>query len=198
MTWILESPLLICVLGAMGATGLAIAWASSGKREVAIMAGLWVGLTLALLLVERLVVTDNEQIQILVQQIATDVRSNNPQSLKKYIHSSATALFNQANSELPNYQFTMLRITRIHTIDVTGKNVPRSATVDFNVVAAGTFTVAGQPAMTFTRDEPIARYIKLFLKQEADGKWRVEDYTHANPTAFMFSAPPADAMGSGK
>lgn len=196
MSWIFESPILISVLGAIGAMVLAIAWASSGKRETAIIAGVWVGLVFVMLLVERLVVTDREQIQILVQDITNDAKSNDPKRLTQHIHSAAQTLLTRANTELPNYNFTMLRITKIHSVEVTGNKVPKTAVVDFNVVAAGSFSVAGEQRFEFTRDEPLYRNIKLFLRQEADGKWRVEDYQHANPTAFMFSGPAPDAEGS--
>lgn len=186
MNWIFESPVLLGVITAVGSLVLAVVWASNGSKGVAMGLVAWVVLMLGLIGLERYIKTDREKIQLLVQEIVADVKRNDPSLLTKYIHSDATSLYARATGELPKYNFSMLRVTKVHEIVVSEKASPKEGTVDFNILAAGSFSTPGFPAVEFPADQPLPRYIKLFLKQEKDGSWKVEDYDHDNPTAFMF------------
>ena len=191
MNWLYESPVTIVLLGIAVMLALGVAWASSGRRELVWAILAWVGVVAAMLGIEHFVVTDREQIPITLKQIIQDVKSNDRQKLTRHIYSGAPTLKQKADTELPNYQFTMLRITHIHSVNVDEKAAPKSAIIEFNISAAGKFSASGLGELTIADDQQVLRYIKLNLRQEADGTWKVEDYSHADPTAFMYERNPS-------
>lgn len=185
MNWLLDRPLFIVLWGVVICIPIAIGWVASGRKEV--LYGLIAALVLVagLLITERLVTSDREALEITLQQIARDVESNDPQAVLGHVYSGAPALKAKAQQELPNYQFTQCRITRVHEIVVNSQDQPKSAVIQFNVAAAGSFKAEGME-LTASKEQPIMRYVELKMRQEADGRWTVEDYSHAEPQAFMF------------
>jgi hypothetical protein len=179
MTSILEPSLnfwlLLIFLGVVAAL-LAAMWVATGRREPLWGAVAAIGLLPVLWLIERLVVTDREAVEATLHEIAADVKSNNRAAVLAHIHSGAPSLRRQAEQEIPNYTFTECKVNKIHRIDVAAADQPPSAEAEFNVFVSGTFKVAGQTA---SGDFP--RYVALKLRKDADGKWRVENYTHADP-----------------
>ena len=85
---------------------------------------------------------------------------------------------------MPNYEFTECRVTKIFTIDVDRLAEPRSAIVEFNVVASGAFKYQGEQ---FSGTYP--RWVKLHLVREKDGRWTIQEYEHAEPTRGMLNQP---------
>jgi hypothetical protein len=179
MTSFLESSLsfwlLLIFLGFVAAL-LGAMWASTGRREPLWGAVAAVGLLPVLWIVERLVVTDREAVEATLHEIAADVKSNNRAAVLAHIYSGAPALRQQAALEMPNYSFTECKVNKVHRVKVSASDRPPSAEAEFNVYVSGTFTYAGQTA---SGDFP--RYVALKLRKDTDGKWRVENYTHADP-----------------
>jgi len=184
MNWLFEQPLVIVALGVATILALGAAWSSSGRKELLYAAGAVFALLIAGLIVERVVVTDNEAIRTTLQQIARDVKSNNRAAVARHIHSAAPSLKQKAESELPNYQFAECRVTKIHLIDVDASAEPRSAMVEFNVIASGTFK---QPGFEVT--DTVPRWVKLHLLREPDGRWTVAEYEHDNPQRMILNRP---------
>jgi hypothetical protein len=172
--WVLLVALFVvaAILGAM--------WAATGRREPLWGAAVLIALMPVLWIVERLVVTDREAVETTLHVIAADVKSNNRAAVMSHIYSQAPLLRQQAQGEIANYQFTECKINKIHSIEVNSESKPRSAAAEFNVYVSGTFQVGNEP---FTGD--FFRRIHLDLVQEADGQWRVANYSHENP----FPAP---------
>ena len=167
--------LLLIFLGVVGAL-LAAMWATTGRREPLWGAVAAAGLLPVVWLAERLVVTDREAVEATLYEIAADVKSNNRAAVLAHIYSGAPALRRQAAQEMPNYSFTECKVNKIHRIEVSTSDRPPSAEAEFNVYVSGTFTYAGQTA---SGDFP--RYVALKLRRDTDGKWRVENYAHADP-----------------
>jgi hypothetical protein len=185
MNWLFEQPLVIVVLGVLLILGLGAAWSASGRKELLIAIGVALALLVAGLVTERMVVTDQEAIRATLLQIARDVQSNNRQAVARHISSGAPQLKQKADAELPNYDFTECRVTKVFLIDVDRSAEPRSAIVEFNVVASGTFKYQGD----HYSDSGIPRWVKLQLVREKDGRWTLQDYEHAEPTRGMFNQP---------
>lgn len=179
---------LIVVVSVILALGCVAAWSRTGRREwLFVLAGIVV-LMVAGLIVDRLIVTDREAIEATLAQIARDVQSNNLRAVSRHIYfGAASELKQRVESEMPNYHFEECRITRIHKVEIDAGTDPRSAVVEFNVVASGTFKQAG---MELT--DTVRRWIRLQMVREKDGRWAVQDYKHASPERMMFDEPIAD------
>ena len=185
MSWLFEKPVFIVVLGIVIAVLVGAAWSASGRKELLYALGVIVGLVVVGLIVERAVVTDSEAIRATLVEIAHDVQSNNVQRVTRHIAASKGQLVQKAQAEMPNYRFTECRVTKIHKIDVSAANEPRTAVVEFNIVATGTFR-QGSIEVADTR---VPRWIRLEMVLEPDGAWRVQDYHHEAPQQMMFEKP---------
>ena len=182
MNWIFEQPITIVLLSVGVLTGLAISWIMSGHKALlyALIGGALVAVLL--LIVERVVVTDREAIEATLVQMARDVASNDPKKITQHISPSAPSVLAEANTEMPKYKFESLRITKIHKIDVQEETEPRTALVEFNIVAKGTFG-AGADVLA---DATIPRWVELDLIKDPDGAWRVKGYRHDAPQRMIF------------
>jgi hypothetical protein len=181
MTWLMQSPLAIVLIGALLCVVMAVAWVSTGRREPLYGLAALLGLTALLLVAERFVITDREAIEATLHVIAADVKSNNRPAVLGHIYSGAPELAQRARAEIGNYEFTECKVTRIDKIEVNTADQPRSAVAEFNVYVSGTFRVQGAAA-----SGNYWRFVHLKLRKEADGRWRVEDYSHSEPTSFLF------------
>jgi hypothetical protein len=181
MNWLWEQPLVIVLVGVGTLAVLGSAWALTGRREL-----LWALAAAAVLLgtglvVERLVVTDREAIQQTLLKIARDVQSNNLRAVTQHIAQRAPQLRQKVTAEMPRYHFEECRITRVHLIEVDAQARPRTARVEFNVVASGSFREDGFEL----HDAQVPRWVCLYLVREEDGRWTVEDYEHAPPQQML-------------
>jgi hypothetical protein len=182
--WFLDHPLSIILIGVVLGVFVGGAWTATGRKELLYALGAVVALTVAWLAVERFVVTDREAVQATLAEIARDVQANNMQKVLGHIAKGNPSLVARAQAEMPNYQFTECRITKIHKTDIDAGSEPRSALVEFNVIVTGAFSQGG-----FEASGRYARWVQLQLIREADGKWRVQNYDHAPPQEFLFGEP---------
>ena len=177
MNLVLEQPLAVVIVGVICGLVAGIAWSSSGRKEWLIGLGLVVVLTIVGLIVEQLVVTDREAIEATLAEIARDVQSNNLPAVLRHVSSNNAELQRKAEAEMPNYRFDECRVTKIHQLDIDTSVEPRSALVEFNVVASGSFQQGGIELP----DRGVPRRVLLQMVREGDGKWRVQGYAHSSP-----------------
>ena len=187
MNWLFEQPLIIVVLGVALIFALGAVWSATGRKEL--LYGIAaVGLLLIVgLVVERQTITDREAIRLVLQRIAKDVQSNNRRAVASHIHASAKELRQKAEAELPNYDFTECRVTRIHSIDIDDLAEPKSAIVEFNVMATGTFRGPG-----FEVTDTVPRWVQLQFVKEQDGSWKVVGYDHDSPERMIMNRSSGD------
>jgi len=178
MLWLYEQPLLIVALGVAVILALGAAWSASGRKELLYACCVAFVLLVIGLIVEKLVVTDREAIRSTVLQIARDVQHNDRRAVLGHIHSGSPQVRRQAEAELPKYQFTELRITKIHLIDVDRQAEPRSAIVEFNVIGSGSERGGFEL-------EHIAQWVKLHMLRETDGRWTIADFEHDSPERMI-------------
>ena len=127
MTWLFEQQLVIVALGVGLILALGAAWSASGRNELLYCLGAAFVLLIAGLITERMVVTDREAIHATLLTIARDVQNNNRRAVLAHIYSGAPELRKKADAELPSYQFTECRVTKIHKIEVDRSAEPHSA-----------------------------------------------------------------------
>jgi hypothetical protein len=182
--WPLDQPLYIVIIGIVLGVIVGGAWTASGRKEllaalvaVAVFTTIW-------LVVERMVVTDQEAIRATLLEIARDVQSNDVQRVLKHVAKANPKIAADAQKELPNYDFDECRVTKVHVVDVDASAEPRSAVVEFNVVASGTFRQGSLEV-----SDTVPRWIQLQMVREDDGKWRVQSYRHESPQLFLFGQP---------
>lgn len=185
MIWLFESPALVALLGVLLIIFMGVCWIMSGRKEL--LYGLVASIVLlaGLLVAERMITTEREAIEAKLTEIAADVQSNSISRVTAHIYSGAPELKAKAQGELPNYRFTEMRITGIHSVEVNRAANPRTAVVEFNVVGSGSFKVGGDMVPETT----VPRWIKLQMVKDTDGQWRVRDYDHAAPNQMMYQDP---------
>ncbi len=185
MTWLYEQPLVIVVIGILLLLGLGIAWSSTGRKELLYAAAAALALVILGLVIERLVTTDAESIRQTLQEIASDVEHNDHRALVRHIAESAPQIRERAEAEMPNYDFSECRVTRVHKIEVDHATAPKTAIVELNVVFSGDFRHEGLEVSDYTG----ARWVKLHLAEDKDGRWRIEDYEHDDPQRMIMERP---------
>lgn len=185
--WLFDTPIYIVLIALVLGVLCGVAWTSSGRKELLYALGAVVALAIVMLIVERVVVTDREAIRAKLVEIARDVQANDHQRVLSHIAKGNPSLVQKAQNELPNYDFTECRVTKIHKTDVDASAEPRSAIVKFNVRFDGKFGQGG-----FQGRGPGVRWIQLHMVREEDGQWRVQNYDHAPPHNFMMSEPQQD------
>jgi ketosteroid isomerase-like protein len=177
MNLLLEQPLAIVIVGVVLGLVAGTAWTSTGRKGWLVGLGLVVVLTIAGLIVERLVVTDREAIEATLAEIARDVQSNDLRAVLRHVSSNNPELQQKAEAEMPNYRFDECRVTKIFQLDIDASAEPRSALVEFNVIASGSFQQGGVELA----DRGVPRRVLLQMVREKDGRWRVQDYAHSSP-----------------
>jgi hypothetical protein len=181
----LDQPIYIALFGLLLAVVAGGIWTTTGRKAWLLVVGFVIVVTAGLLVVERLVVTDREAIRQTLADLARDVKSNTVSQVVAHIDPASTEVINEAQREMPNYQFTDCRITKVHEIKVDAGAQPRTAVVEFNVVASGTFR---QGSMELA-DSSVPRWVRLNLVRDDSGAWKVTDYTHDAPQRMIFAQP---------
>ena len=178
MTWLFENPVPTVLMGAFSLAILIGGWLKTGWRSLIVaMVGV-VALTVGLVVLEHFVVTDREQVDLTLREIAALVERNDIDGALKHVHSSGQRIRDAASGELRGYKFAKVSITSTPEIKLRPARNPTEAVAEFNVVV-----VVSESTGTFT-DIRAPRFVSVtFLKE--DGQWRVSDYKHDEPMTGM-------------
>ncbi len=172
MTWILEEPIYILILGILTLAFLGFALMQTGYRGIFhAMLGV-AALTVGLLILERMVETDKEQIESTLQTIARDVEANDLDAIYGHIYSGAPGILARAKREFPRYTFRHVKIKDNVEVVFENDHQPRKAVVTFNVVVDVRQGAFHHPH--------VPRFVRVTLLLE-EGHWRVAEYSHADP-----------------
>ena len=137
-----------------------------------------VAVTVALLLVERYVVTPKEEIENVLQVIARDLESNEQETILAHISSSKPDLRSRAERALKPVVVDRVVVKRNLVVEFDSLESPQRAKASFNAVIVGsekTGTIRNQTSPWY--------FIVDFVKE--DSQWRVADYEKQLPTAGM-------------
>lgn len=172
-TILFEKPLLIGVLGVITAIVLGFLWLQTGRRQVlylliAALVFMVLGMGIA-----RYVVTEREAIDVALHEAAAAVERNDLPALMNLIHPAAQAVRDQAQAELPRYDFHEVKIKSNLEVTFDKPVEPTEAVAKFNVL------VVGSQRSGLIKHRRVPRYcIVTFRKFE--NSWRLFAYQHAD------------------
>lgn len=173
--WIAENSFLPFMTGLLITGILACLAFMLSNRHLALLAAI-VGIgSVALVITERYIVTDREQVNNLLYEVANDVEFNRHDAILSHMKVDSRA-YKSAVVEMPKYKFRRCNITGIREIQLKPDVNPTSATVNFVVF------VDVNAMQTHQYDGPGRREVTLTLEKQPDGKWLIVDYSHRHPT----------------
>ena len=179
MTWLLETPVYILSLGGLVTACLLGGWIQLRNRWLAYLSGISILITGSLVALEQYVITPVEEVELTLQQIATDLESNQLPKLLNHIHSRAPDIRHLAENEFRNYYFERVSIKSNLEIELDTSRQPFQAEATFNVVARGRLTGTGSDTIR------VPRLVTVTFLKEGD-RWKVVDYEHRPPFGNLF------------
>lgn len=176
MTWIVEEPIYILVLGILMLVFLGFLLVQTGSRIILhAMLGV-AAFTVGLLILERSVETKKEQIEAALHDMARDVEANDLDAIYSHVYSAAPKILARAQREFPRYTFHDVNIKNNVEVTFEREHKPPKAFVTFNVVV--------DVQREGIRHRRVPRFVRVTLIQE-EGRWRVAEYSHQNPVNAM-------------
>jgi hypothetical protein len=173
--WIFEDPVPTIIVGGLTAAILGGGWIQTGRRWLLYLMVAAILVTVGLVIVERLVVTQREEVRATLFEIARLVAENEIDAAVDYAYSGSPEVRQMAIAELSRYHFHSVDIKRNLRIAVFPDHDPPRATADFNVV------VSLDSRDGFVRERRIPRFLEVTMFREDDGRWRVSHYAHDAP-----------------
>ena len=168
-----EKPFLIGVLGAIAVVVLGFLWLQTARRSVLYVLGVTLSVTIAAVIMAKLVVTDREAVEMTLNDIAASVARNDVPAVLEWIHPEAHGVRSQAQAEIPRYEFQEVKVKPNLEITFDKLDQPTEAVAKFNVL------VMGSDRSGLFKNRRVPRYcIVTFRKHE--NSWRVFAYEHAD------------------
>lgn len=170
-TLLFEQPWIVGTLGAIVTAATLFGWLQTGNVVALRSAcGLLVG-TVLLVLLNGWVVTEEEVIRDWLDETVGLLERNEFDEVFERIHPEASERVAARKGMLKYIQFSSVRITKIHGVEVTGSKNLRRAEIRMNVFAEGDFRQA---------TGKIPRWIKLSLVKTGEN-WLVADIDEKDP-----------------
>ena len=172
-SFLFESPLWIGLCGGFVALIAGYFWSQTGNKPAMYTAVGVAVVTIIMVVVNIQVQTPREQIANLLDQIAGHLENNNQEAVYSFIHPNAELAVQQARQELPRFEFSKAKVTRIKNIAVQDDASPPSCLAEFNVAVE--VTTQGQKFR-------VPRFVRVYFAKQGD-QWLIRDYEHLEPTA---------------
>jgi hypothetical protein len=181
---IFESPIVPLVVGLLAATFALVVFL--GRRTMGSLVALGVVLvaTLLMVLVERLVVTDREQIEYAIDEVLARVEANDVAGVVAWIDPAEPRVVADVRQLMPMIKVEKARTTSKVEVGI-GADSPDSATSTFRGFLDGVHKSSGMRVGFFNQR------IDVFWKRR-EGRWLVTDYQ------AYFDDNPIDAVGSAR
>ncbi|HMP80738.1 MAG TPA: hypothetical protein PKD54_14885 [Pirellulaceae bacterium] len=162
--WLL---LAVFVLGAL--------WFMTKRRWLLYLAVMCAASLVVLVVVERMITTDREQLRRDVRGMAEAVRRNDAEALKAFISDKRPDIRRRADQELQRMTIRDCRVVAEYTMLFDRQSNPPQAKFDFAVHAAADATLG------YGFDGSGTVGVILTFEQESTGRWLVTDYEIYNP-----------------
>lgn len=184
MTLLFENPLPIAVVGGLLATlALVVFLARRTGASLAALVGV-VAVTLLLVLVERLVVTDREQVENALDGMLAAIQANDVPATIEFIDPAAAKIRTDAQALMPQIK---VEVANAGSVEVTVDDAaePPTAMSRFRAFLHGTHGASGALVGY------INQQVDLHWVKRGD-RWLIDDYT------AYYEGNPIDAVGSAR
>lgn len=174
MTWLLENPNAVLVLGGITALVFGAIWLQTGRKlELYIMLAVIAGVVGALV-TGSLWKSDRQLVKATLHQIARDVERNDVDAVLSHLHPRMTAVRERAANEMPSFKFEEVKIKQNLEIEIFPTESPPRAVTSFNVV------VVASDRSGLINNRRVPRFVHVtFLK--VDNNWLISEYEHEDP-----------------
>lgn len=169
MSWLVETPWPAVVLCGVAELALAIMLLRSGRGRLLLAMGGVALLALALVIVERVVVTEREQVEMTLDDLASALKANDVQRAVSFISTSNPGLRSYAQRQLERVRIRDARVTGDLQIAINQRQAPHTAIANFIGRVEGIDRRGHAPYGTF-----ISRF-EVQLRQEG-GRWLITGY----------------------
>ncbi len=174
MTWLLDSPTTVTVLGGITALVFGAIWLQTGRKiELYIMLAIIAGVA-GVLVAGRFWKSDRQQVKTTLYQVARDVEQNNVSAVLAHLHPSMSDVRQRAAAEMPQYKFHSVKIKQNLKIELFPAESPPRAVTSFNVV------VTASDRTGFISDRQVPRFVHVTFVKVGDD-WLITDYDHDDP-----------------
>ncbi len=172
--WPFEQPLVILFVGAFCFAVAAAIWLQTRQRTAAIAVVAVLAITALGLLVERLIVTDSEQVRRTLNLIARQMEQDDMAAVLDHISSSAPAVRDSVQTAWKRFTVQKVSIKRNLKVSVVRRSGGTGAEARFNAVA----TVRDRAGLAGTHVVPRRLIVRFRLEGDA---WKVVDYQLEDP-----------------
>lgn len=170
--FLFENPYVIGFVGVVLTILSLFGWVQTGNRIAAYVGLGFLSLTIFLVWLNLYVVTDREQIRVVLTDTSLELQENRHDAVKKRIHPDHSQQVASALTLLPRIKFEIATVTRVHSIEMTTVGNKPSARVRMNVyVEVQTDFMPGK----------VPRWVQLDLEKLGD-QWLVVDFVHKEAT----------------
>lgn len=177
MTTLIESPWPAVFFGIIALAILAVVLVRTGRAIVLVaMVGVLV-VTLAGVLLERLVVTERERVEDALYGAAAAIEANDLNRLMEYISPSAQAVRQRARSVTGQFKFTEARLSNVQ-VQINDLTSPPSATAKMIGIVSVKDTLNEVP---YTNGR---LGLTVYLRLE-NGRWLITGYDEGNPRDYL-------------
>ncbi len=166
MNWLFEDSTYVLIIAAIAAGALIFAFLKTGRGLYLTWLAAIALLTLALVLLERYVVTDREKIEDTVYGAASALEQNDVEMVVSYLSSNAEALEREVRMRMRSMQVQQARIADLQ-IDLGADQSAGQATA--NILGRLEFKASGVPL-----SQAVVR-ARIHLVREGD-RWVVQSY----------------------
>ena len=174
LEWFTDSAFFPCCIGiflTVTFIGLALA---SGEMSMLKFAAISACITAILVVVEVSIVTDKEEIENTVHEMAAAMHESDFDRVMSYLDSED--LVSRARAELRGSTCHLCRITAINEVNVDENG--EAGTIDFVAYAKAS-------NRQFPTPTPVQSRIKLDFEKQNDGQWKVVDFEASSPRAGL-------------
>ena len=170
--WIMEQPLTIAFVGIVVVILLTAGLLQTGRHSLLYAAITAALLTVALVIIERMVVTPREQISATLHVIADRLQQNDVEGVVEFVSSGKPKLREEARRKMDQFTVHDVEIKRNLKIDLLAQQGRELADVSFNAI----LSLEGY-GVEFRR-QPLFFVLKM---RSEDGQWRVREYEVQDP-----------------